>query len=394
MGHTHHHHAPGANQGSERYARIRFITVLGAWIDLLLGIAKIIVGYIANSQALIADGIHSLSDLATDFMVLYAAKHADRKADDEHPYGHGRIETIATVGLGIALMLVAIGIVYEAVQRLLDASHLSHPGILALVITVISIVAKEAIFQYTMRVARELKSNMLRANAWHSRTDAISSVVVLVGLIGTMFGYLYLDAVAAIAVGLMIGKIAWDLSWHSVRELIDTALDANEVAAIKEAIESVPGVNDCHMLRTRRSGGDVLVDVHIQVSPTLSVSEGHQIGEQVRTLLINRDDEVNDVTVHIDPEDDEEGSPSRNLPLREEILDELTRVWADRLPLGECTDITLHYMKGRVNVDVVLPLERAVSREIVASLTQALQDAASEVTHGGRVRLYFTDAPN
>jgi cation diffusion facilitator family transporter len=185
MTHSHtHSHIPGSLD--RRYREVRKVTLIGAVVDLVLGVVKIVVGYAASSQALIADGVHSLSDLATDFLVLFAAKHSHREADAEHPYGHGRIETVATVALGVALLAVAAGICYEAVARFLETETLPHPGALALVIALLSVASKEAIYQYTVRVARRLRSNMLHANAWHSRTDAISSIVVVIGVGGAM----------------------------------------------------------------------------------------------------------------------------------------------------------------------------------------------------------------
>ncbi|MGD8557525.1 MAG: cation diffusion facilitator family transporter, partial [Chromatiales bacterium] len=182
-------------QGQARYREMRKVTLIGSVVDLLLGVFKILVGWIASSQSLIADGVHSLSDLATDFVVLYAAKHGSREADEEHPYGHGRIETLATAGLGVALVLVAIGIAWDATSRLFEPERLFQPGIWALVVALLSVVLKEWIYHYTMRVAKRVKSAMLEANAWHSRTDAISSIVVVIGVGGTMLGLDYLDAI-------------------------------------------------------------------------------------------------------------------------------------------------------------------------------------------------------
>ena len=200
-----------------------------------------------------------------------------------------------------------------------------HPGLLAMSIALISVVSKEAIYQYTASAARRLRSKMLLANAWHSRTDAISSVIVAIGVGGAMAGYPYLDAIAAVAVALMIAKIGWDLLWKSLQELIDTSLEDDQLEAIRESIIGVHGVHALHMLRTRRSGNDALVDVHILVDPALSVSEGHQIGEQVRNVLIDQMDEVSDVTVHIDPEDDEIASPCDTLPTRAVVMQRLER---------------------------------------------------------------------
>ena len=340
----------------KRYKEVLRVTLVGSLFDLLLGIVKIVGGFIGNSTALIADGVHSLSDLFTDFIVIYAAKHSHREADEDHPYGHGRIETLATVALGLALFIVAIGISWDAIERLFHPEELWQPGVLALVLACISIFVKEGLFHYSMRIARKYRSNMLKANAWHSRTDAISSVVVAIGVAGSMAGLSYLDAIAAVGVALMIAKISWDLSWHSVRELIDTGLEPERVKAIRKSILAVDGVKTLHILRTRRMGSDALVDVHIQVAPELSVSEGHQISEFVRQQVISDIDEVADVMVHIDPEDDEIYKPNVALPLRRDLMAKLAVHWKSIAESQQIEDITLHYLAGKIKVNLLLPL--------------------------------------
>jgi cation diffusion facilitator family transporter len=320
--------------------------------------------------------------------VLFAAKHSHREADEEHPYGHGRIETVATVALGVALLTVAAGISYDAVRRLLEPDLLLHPGLLALLAALVSVIAKEVIYQYTARVARRLRSNMLHANAWHSRSDAISSIVVVIGVGGTMAGLRWLDAAAAIVVALMIAKIAWDLLWKSLQELIDTALEAEQVEAISASIRDVPGVRSLHMLRTRRSGSDALVDVHILVDPKLSVSEGHQIGETVRSRLLAGNDEVTDVTVHIDPEDDEMASPCTHLPLRDEILRRLEAQWQQLEGAPQPDKVVLHYLNGKVHVDVYLPRSSGAEQERDA-LAGAVSRAARQAEDIGDVHVYY-----
>ena len=356
---------------------------------MLLGVAKLFVGYIAQSQALVADGIHSLSDLLTDFMVLFAAKHASRGADEEHPYGHGRIETVMTVALGAALIIVAIGIAWDAVRRMFEPDLLFHPGWLALVVAAISIVAKEAIYHYTMNASKRLRSKLLRANAWHSRSDAISSVIVFIGVLGAMAGLDYLDAVAAVGVAMMIVKIGWELAWHSISELIDTALDAERVESIRKTIEAVPGVVDLHMLRTRRMGADALVDVHIQVESYLSVSEGHQISETVRQQLIDEIEEVTDVMVHIDPEDDEASTPVCDLPDRDEVVAILKQTWADEPLARDIRDITLHYLDGHIEVEACLPLNLVENAEAARELARRLSSQAELNPQISKVRVGF-----
>ncbi|MCW8827880.1 MAG: cation diffusion facilitator family transporter [Gammaproteobacteria bacterium] len=393
-GHPHYHPEPDViDQGDRRYREMRKVTLIGSVLDLALAVLKLIFGFLANSQALIADGVHSLSDLATDFMVLFAAKHGSRDADETHPYGHGRFETLATVALGIALIIVAAGIAWDAVDRLFHPEELLRPGIWALVVAVVSVLSKEWIYHYTMRVAKKLKSNMLRANAWHSRTDAISSIVVVIGVGGTMAGLEYLDSIAAVLVGAMVAKIGWDLAWTSVHELVDTALEPDRVALIRKEILGVGGVRELHMLRTRLMGGEALVDVHVIVDPKLSVSEGHYIGEKVRKRLIDEIDEVTDVMVHVDPEDDEKMKPSLGLPTRSWIRLRLEESWAD-LPLAQKIErIVLHYLDGRLDVEVCFPLEAKPSNEEEQAQLQRMREKAERLETVREVSFFYRNAP-
>jgi cation diffusion facilitator family transporter len=373
-----------------RYREVRKVTLIGSLVDLLLGIAKIFFGWVAHSQALIADGLHSLSDLATDIVVLYAAKHSHREADEDHPYGHGRIETLATVGLGLSLIAVAVGIGYDAVQRLNEPDLLMTPGVMALAVAVISVISKEVIYQYTRNAARRLKSNMLMANAWHSRSDAISSIVVIIGVVGAMMGHAYLDSVAAIAVAAMIAKIGFDLVRASTRELIDTALEPDVIDSIRREVLNVDGVRALHMLRSRRSGSDALVDLHLQVDPRISVSEGHQIGDTVRRHLLEHVEEVTDVTVHIDPENDEQESPCDQLPLRGTVIERLKQYWAEA-GIGDidASQITLHYLGGRLQIDLYLALSVLDTRSDARSLIRDIERAAKRVPEVDSVRVSF-----
>jgi cation diffusion facilitator family transporter len=349
-------HTEHLDPHSNRYRETVKITVIGAVIDTFLGVVKIIIGLAAQSQALIADGIHSFSDLATDVIVLYAAKHSHQEADEEHPYGHARFETVATVALGVALIGVAIGISLNALMRLFEPEFLPTPGIWALIIAGFSVLAKEVIYQYTMRVANKYNSDMLRANAWHSRTDALSSIIVFVGIGGSMAGLWYLDAIAAVGVGVLVGKIGWDLAFSSLRELVDTGLEQERIDAIRSAILGVDGVKSLHILRTRRMAGEALVDVHIQVEPRISVSEGHFVSETVRSKIIKEIEEVTDVMVHIDPEDDEAVPSNTKLPMRTEVLRLLQGQWKHIEAAEKIINTRLHYLDGAVEVDITLPL--------------------------------------
>ncbi|WP_455199938.1 cation diffusion facilitator family transporter [Kaarinaea lacus] len=396
MGHKHHHHHHGLPEknssgltSTDRYKETKKVTLVGAAINLFLSFIKILFGYIAQSQSLIADGIHSLSDLISDGLVLFAAKHSHREADEEHPYGHGRFETVVTVGLGLLLIVVAGGIAVDAIRRILEPESLMHPGMMALVVAAISIAANEFLYQYTIHVGNKYNSNMLKANAWHHRSDAISSIIVLAGVGGTMLGFYYLDAIAAIGVAAMIIKIGWDLSVQSVRELVDTALEPETVDSINETILDVDGVRELHSLRTRRMGGEALVDVHVLVNPKLSVSEGHQIGEKVRAQVVKQVDDVTDVMVHIDPEDDEVMARSDHLPLRHNVINALKSCWSN-IPEAQIIDnITLHYLDGKIHVELTLPLDKMESQQHAQKVAKRLRQASMEVQNIADTRILF-----
>lgn len=372
-----------------RYRETARVTIVGAILDLVLGITKLIVGYLSYSQALIADGIHSLSDLATDGIVLYAARKSNHGPDAEHPYGHGRFETIATVGLAVALILVAGGIAYEAIQRLFEPEHLAHAGVLGLLVAIVSIASKEWIYHYTMHVARRQRSDMLRANAWHSRTDAFSSLIVLIGIAGTMAGFSYLDAFAAIGVALIIAHIGWGLGWKALKELADTAVDQRQVDRFRQSIMDVGGVCDLHLLRTRHAGGQVLVDVHIIVDSVISISEGHHISEMVSNRLLTEFEGVTDVTVHIDPEDDEQEAVSLGLPMRRELLSRVQDHLDGFEEYARIDRFTLHYLAGKIQVEALMSFDESSSTETCRQLEKRFRDALQDAPLIESINLYW-----
>jgi cation diffusion facilitator family transporter len=365
------------------------ITLWGVAVNFILAVIKTAGGIIGQSQALLADGIHSLSDLASDAMVLVAVKHAGEDADEDHPYGHGRYETLATVALGILLMGVAVGIAYDAILRLEQPDEIAIPAPFTLLIALISILSNEGLYHATRTVAKKIRSPLLDANAWHHRSDAVSSIVVLIGIGATYIGYPLLDAIAAILVALMIGKIGLDLSRQSVQELVDTALEPEMVEEIKNAILDIEDVRELHLLRSRRMGHNALVDVHIQVSPKLSVSEGHHISESVEQALIDKFDEINDVTVHIDPEDDEEAASCKDLPLRSELLLALNHEWSKHEILKNIDDVTLHYLDGHICVEAGLPYKYLEHLEDAEVLQTAFGQASRKIGCLGESRLHF-----
>jgi len=361
-----HHHAEKIFDPfrPDRYRASLRVTLVSVGANLLLTVAQIVIGVIGQSQALVADGLHTLSDLVSDFMVLFALKHGHKAADEEHPYGHARMETAVTMALGALLVIVGAGIAINAGLRLLHAQTFTIPAAVTLWIAAVTLLAKEALYHYTMRTARRFDSNMLRANAWHHRSDAFSSLVVMIGIGGALLGFAYLDSVAAIVVALMVIKVGIELTWQSLRELIDTGLSHEDLEAIRSAILSVSGVKALHLLRTRRVAERALADVHIIVDDHLSVSEGHQIGETVRARLIN-EFPITDVTVHIDTEEDVTGPSCEGLPLRDEVLRRLRTYFAQIPQAHRIERTTLHYIDGRIVVELILPL--SVARDDVSA---------------------------
>ena len=367
---------------------MRNTSVVGAVVNLVLTVVKVIFGIIGQSHALIADGVHSLADLSTDLMVWFAAKYSNQPADKEHPYGHARIETAFTVALGVVLIITAIGIVFDSAQRLLNPETLLQPTPIVLLIAAISILANEGLYQYTIRAAKQFNSGLLKANAWHHRSDAISSIVVLVGVAGSLMGLPYLDAFAAVGVALMIGHIGWTQAWSSIRELVDTGMEPKTAAALKRIIGNVEGVRGVHMLRSRRMGGVYLIDVHIVVDERLSVSEGHKISEYVRLKLIDSHEDISNALVHIDPEDDSLAVLCADLPLRREVLADLRSVWTEELDASELDRAVLHYLNGQVHVDLVRSMQAADAQ--AQQFNQHLQEKVKALNYIGEVRVLYS----
>ncbi len=333
------------------------VTLTAALANLGLASGKTACGIIAQSEALVADGIHSLSDLLTDVITIIAVRIAAQDADSDHPYGHARFETLATVILGMILMTAGAGILVSAVDRLQHQNSLTTPGNLALAMTLISILVNEWLYHYTMRVAHRTHSQLMKANAWHHRSDSISSIVVLVGLIASQFGYGFADAIAAGIVAIMVASIGYRLIVSSTMELVDTALPIKLVSELRSAILHTDGVSGLHRLRTRRMGPSALADVHIMVSPRISVSEGHLIADKVRNKLRDEFEELSDVLVHIDPEDDDAAEQSdrcQPLPQRSTILHSIDEQINQLSWPKQVEDIQLHYLKGHVEVELIL----------------------------------------
>ncbi|WP_035719402.1 cation diffusion facilitator family transporter [Francisella sp. W12-1067] len=291
---------------NNRYQITKKVTLIGMFINALLAIVKVLVGVVGRSPALFADGIHSFSDLLSDAMVLFAAKYANKEEDHNHPYGHERIETLATLILSGLLIAIGFMIVYHSVVSLMTGDY-NQPNSYTAFAAIFSIVGNEFIYQYTMAAANKINSDLLRANAWHSRSDMWSSVVVLVGLLGAFAGFVWMDALAAFVVCYMIVKMGIKWGYSAVAELIDEGVDEQTYKAIKEIIASIEDVRDFHYLRTRKMAGKIVLDVHILVDKYCTASEGHYIAEVVKSNIYHKVGGIKDITVHVDVLDHEIG---------------------------------------------------------------------------------------
>ena len=333
----------------ERFAAARKSTWISIWVNLVLTVLQLVVGFFGRSQALIADGLHSLSDLLADIMVLFANRHGNRHADANHPYGHARIETAATLILGVTLAVLGVLLLIAAGMRLQNPQNIQAVHPMTLWVALLTLISKEGLFRYLLAVAKRVRSQMLVANAWHARSDAASSLVVLVGIGGNLLGYTFLDLVAAAVVGVMIAHMGGKFALEALAELIDTGLSEEEVEMIRNTLLATPGVRGLHELRTRKMADNALVDAHIIVDPKISVSEGHYIAEIARQSVLSHH-HVLDVMVHIDPEDDLQAKPNAHLPNRDAALDHLAKKLGNQLPLPRHT--VLHYLDGKIDAEL------------------------------------------
>lgn len=279
------------------------ITVAGFAINLGLAAVKFAFGFFGRSQAVLADAVHTLSDMITDLFILIGIKFWSAPADKCHPYGHQRIETIITVGIASLLAFAALGIGWDAVQRM---SHpVSPPLSFVFIAPLISIVVKEMLFRRTRAVGRRIKSPAVIANAWHHRSDAISSIPPLVAVVAAAVNpkWAFLDPVGALIVALLILKVAWEIAAPALAELTEKGVAPEEIKEIEALALAAPGVHSIHRVRTRRLGAGTFVDLHVVVDGGISVCAGHEIANGVQRRLLDEGPSVADVTVHIEPDE-------------------------------------------------------------------------------------------
>jgi len=281
------------------------VTVIGAIVNILLAIIKFIIGIFGHSQALVADAVHSMSDLASDIIVVLGLHYGDQPADKDHHYGHKKIETLTELALGILLLLVAIKLAFDAAHAILH-QEFSHPTAITIVAAAISVVSKEWLYHWTKAVAIKNDSRAILANAWHHRSDALSSVAVLISLIFIQISpdLAVMDAIASLIVSVLIVKVGWDILLEGYKRIIDTAPPPSYVQEINKIIEQYPGVKNPHKLRMRYIGNAIHMEVHIEVDPNMTVKEGHNIASGIKHKIFKHDSRVLDVTVHIEPEEE------------------------------------------------------------------------------------------
>nr|WP_176426122.1 cation diffusion facilitator family transporter [Chromobacterium sp. ASV5] len=300
MNHHHPQHDRAEPDSAERQQAARRSTLVSVVVNIVLSSAQIVIGFWAHSSALIADGIHSLSDLLSDFVVLLAGKHSGKAPDSDHHYGHQRYENAASLVLGLLLLSVGCGMLYSAANKFYDPASIPAVHGIALWVALLALVSKEALFRYMLAVAQRVRSSMLIANAWHARSDAASSLVVAIGVAGNLLGYPILDPVAALLVGFMVSRMGWRFAWDAMHDLMDRAASEEDVAAIRATLLATPGIVGVHDLRTRKMGDLIQVDVHLEVDGNINVFAAHAITEAARQQVLQRHP-VLDVMTHIDP---------------------------------------------------------------------------------------------
>lgn len=370
----------------QRYETAKRVTIVNATTNILLATFKTVTGYVGHSHALLADGIHSFSDLISDGLVLAAAKIGGKTPDADHPYGHQRVETLAAMIIAVLLLAVGGSILYDAYHTIYYQHAAAIHGPLVIIAALVSIGCKEWLYRYTLKKGQETHSQLLITNAYHNRSDVWVSALVVISAIGSLLGIPHADNISAGIIALIIVKSGVQLFLRGVRELIDTGVDETTLEKIKTCIQASPGVVSIHQLRTRSHGGNIFVDAHIIVNTFISVSEGHHIGEKVHEKLIKEFPQIADVTVHIDPENDETNKPSLNLPTRNEIIGELQHAWQNLPGYQQIEKIDIHYFDGQIYLEICWP-PHGFSTEQWPSITQAYSSAIQHLAHLVSIKL-------
>jgi cation diffusion facilitator family transporter len=381
---------PLADVRQENYKAAQLVTKVGMAADILLTLAKLIIGFLSHSAALVAEGLHSAADVLFDLVVLIGMHLGRKEADEGHPYGHGKFESLATLLLSFILLGVAVGIALDAANRIKDPD-LAPPEHLALWVAAGSIVIKEFLYRYTVTVGSRIGSNIVIANAWHHRSDAIASFAALLGIAGAIAGWPMLDPVAAIGVAFFVGKVGVEIAIDSLEELTDSAnaIDNEIRATITRLINDHPEVCSAHLVKARKLGPDILVDVHVVVDPFLSVTEGHQIADQVEKTLLREVTDITAVMVHVDTSNELADGEVRIYTNRRELRERFDNHVKLQPPLIELLEVIPHFTGEGIVAEVYLSAQAEASVDDVGKsamcLARRLHESHDDVT---KVRMH------
>jgi cation diffusion facilitator family transporter len=354
------------------------VTILGAVTNAILVALKAAAGLAGGSSVLVADAAHSLSDLVTDILVLFGLRVGAKPPDEEHPYGHGRYETLSTAVLAGVLLVVAAGIAWDASSRFGEPVR---PAMITLWVAALSIAVKETLFHVTLRVGQRCNSSLVIANAWHHRSDALSSVAAFAGILGARMGFPILDPAAAVVVAALIAKMALRLLGEAIREITDATLQREILQELGAEIRRLPGVVNLHELRARRMGPRLLVDLHVEVDGSTTVSDGHQVAERVRQLVFQKQAGVSEVLVHIDPEPDEDLQPGDQLARpREEIETEVRQIALGVDAVRAVTHVLIHFLECRVVLQIEIEVDPGLRVHEAAAVALSLRSRLEEVS--------------
>jgi len=381
----------------QNYQSAKRVTLIGTVADATLTLAKLVIGILGNSAALVAEGLHSAADLLFDLVVLVGMHMARKEADEDHPYGHGKYEGLATLILALILLSVALGIVWDAAGRI-QSHSLEAPAPITLWVALGSMIIKEFLYQYTVRVGRQIGSKIIVANAWHHRSDAIASFAALIGIAGAIMGWPIFDPIAAIGVAFFVGKVGVEIAIDSLKELTDasTAIDKEIHDAIQRLINEHSEVQSAHLVKARKMGPDIMVDVHIVVDPFLSVSEGHQIADEVEKTLIRQIPDVTSVMVHVDVHDDMASESDmterveRLVPSRSQLRERISGIGHLEPPLQSVHEVIPHRTPQGIVAEVFVTAEAGADieqvREGARQIGRRLRETHSDFT---KVRLHL-----
>lgn len=370
-----------------RYQAVKKANIVSSIVNLCLALLKTFFGIIGHSPALLADGIHSFSDLLTNLFVALASYLGKAAPDENHPYGHRRFETIGTFSLGLFLVIVALVIAYEGIDAIITG-HLPIPDPFTAWIAVISVAANESVFRYTLAISKKVTSNLLRANAYHSRADSLTSVIVLVGILGALAGFPFCDAIAAVLVAGFILKIGLQLAWQAIYELSDSAVSETQLHAFEDLILGLSGVRHMHRLRTRKMADKIILDVHVLIAPYSSASEGHYIGETVRYHLMKTYPNIEDVTVHIDTEDHPETRPEFLLPTRRDLEAIIFAALDKDLKPDDIVRLDLFYFEKHLEMGFILT-ETLLTQKNSAAWSALINKALKEIKEVKNINIAF-----